>query len=98
MGTRTQQAPPSPRVFIALLSGNIKELLASSSDDLRPFLPSLARMVLVPPIPTSLGGMAPECVGQGEGEARRRAIHTAIAGIREVNAIKSYLELNFQVF
>lgn len=93
-----QLAPPSSRVFNALLSGNIPELLSSSPDELRPFLPSLARMVLVPSIPVAVGGIPPEWVGQqGPGEERKKVVHMLIAGIGEVNAIKSYLQLNFQV-
>ncbi len=94
-----QQLPaPSARLFSALLSGNIPELLSASPDDLRPFLPSLTRMVMVPTAPVSMGGMPPvEGAGRGEGDRRRRVVQKLIIGMGEVNAIRSYLQLNFQV-
>ena len=42
-------------------------------------------------------GVVSEGIRQGLDEDRRKLIHTLIAGIMEVNAIRSYLELNFQV-
>lgn len=92
-----QLSPPSSRIFNALLSGNIPELLSSSPEDLRPFLPSLARMVVVPTAPVTIGGVPSDWVGQGVGEERKKVIHMLIAGMGEVNAIRSYLKLNFQV-
>lgn len=90
--------PPSSTIFNALLSGNIPELLSTSPDDLRPFLPSLARMVKVPAVPVPVGGVVtPEWVVQGAAEERRKVIQTLIIGIGEVNTIMSYLDLNFQV-
>ena len=96
-----QLAPPSPFIFNALLSGNSKDVLSASEEDLRPFLPALARMVLCPPVqasPTELSsGLALELTGQGLDEEQRKLIHVHIAGIGEVNAIRSYLGLNFHV-
>ena len=94
-----QLPAPSARLFNALLSGNIPELRSASPDDLRPFLPSLTRMVMVPTVPTSMGGMLPPTgsEGQAAGEERRRVIQMVIIGMGEVNAIRSYLQLNFQV-
>ena len=94
--------PPSSRVFNALLSGNLPELLSSSQDDLRPFLPSLARMVKAPPPPAPMSSMSGAAsplgwAGHGPAEKRRTMVHALIIGIAEVNAIMSYLELNFQV-
>ena len=92
-------ATPSPRIFSALLSGDIHGLLSATTDDLRPFLPSLSRIVLAPTAvePVSIGGIGPKWVREGPGEERRKVIHTLIAGIGEVNAIRNYLKLNFQV-
>ncbi len=95
-----QLTPPSPRVFSALLSGDIHELLSSSPKDLRPFLPSLARIVLAPPPLAPVVGVASSLERAGRrrpGEERRKVIHMLIAGMEEVNTIRSYLELNFQV-
>ena len=93
-----QLPPPSPKLFNALLSGNIPDLLSVSPHDLRPFLPSLSRMVLLPSAPVSVGGVPPRWEPErGPREKRRKAIHVVLAGIAEVNAIKSYLQLNFQV-
>lgn len=92
-----QLTPPSAQVFNALLTGDIPKLLSSSSEDLRPFLPSLARMVMVPTVPVSVGGVPLEWVGGGPNKERRKVIQALISGMAEVNAIKSYLELNFLV-
>lgn len=96
-----QLPAPSSQLFSALLSGNIPQLLSASPDDLRPFLPALTRMVTVPTAPAPImGGMPPPAagwVGQGVGEERRRVVQTLIIGMGEVNAIRSYLQLNFQV-
>ena len=92
-----QLISPSSHLFNALLSGDIPELLKASLDDLRPFLPSLARMVQVPPAPISVGGGPPGQEAHGPVEERRKVIQTLIIGIGEVNAIRNYLQLNFQV-
>ena len=96
--------PPSSRIFNALLSGNVPELLSSDPNALRPFLPSLARIIRVPPVPLLPaaaaaigGGVAPDRRIQGAAEERRKVIQTLIIGIGEVNAVMSYLDLNFQV-
>ncbi len=78
---------PSPRVFTALLSGNVKQLAECSEHDLRPFLPSLARMILSP----SLVSMATQW------EGKRKIIRMLISGMAEVNAIQEYLALNYKV-
>ena len=78
---------PSPKVFTALLSGNVRQLTECSEQELRPFLPSLARMILSP---SSIS-----MVTQWEG--KRKVIHMLISGMTEVNSIKEYLTLNFKV-
>ena len=95
---------PSSRLFSAILSGNIPELLSSSHDDLRPFLPALTRMVVVPAGHLSVVGGVPPLppLEKGAehaalGERRRKVIHKLIIGMGEANAIRSYLQLNFQV-
>ena len=97
-----QLPAPSSQLFSALLSGNIPELLSALPDDLRPFLPALTRMVMVPmapaPIMECVSSPAAGWAGQGAGEERRRVVQTLIIGMEEVNAIRSYLQLNFQVW
>lgn len=78
---------PSPMVFTALLSGNVKQLVGCSEHDLRPFLPSLARMILSP-IPVSM---------TTKWEGKRKIIHMLVSGMSEVNALREYLALNFTV-
>lgn len=90
---------PSPAVFAALISGDIKQLCNCTHNELRPFLPCLARMVLCSPKLASVAMMT-ETSSQGERshwEGRRKVVHALIAGIGEVNAISKYLALDFHV-
>lgn len=76
---------PSPKVFSALLAGDVQQLYACSPTELRPFLPCLARIALRTPVTTATPW-----------QNRRKVIHALIAGISEVNAIKEYLSVDFQ--
>jgi len=73
---------PSDRVFLALLSGNVRELTECSEIELRPFLPLLSRMILSPTAP--------------QYNALKKIVHMVIIGMPEVNAISEYLNLNFK--
>jgi hypothetical protein len=90
---------PSPTVFSSLLSGDIQRLCSCSQDELRPFLPCLARMVLCSrptPVPAVVNEVtAPR--GRSNWERRRKIVHALIAGMGEVNAISKYLTVDFYV-
>ena len=96
------QSVPSPKVFSALHSGDIRKLSSCSQDELRPFLPCLARMVLCPtarPNPVAMvkdTPMSSSC-DKSRWEGRRKVVHALIAGMSEVNAISKYLALDFHV-
>ncbi len=96
-----QLAPPSPSVFNALLSGNIKDILSATREDLRPFLPCLARMVLCSPMQITspeLSSSNPlQWNNQGLDDVQKKLVHIHIAGIVEVDSIRNYLGLNFHV-
>ena len=96
------QNVPSPKVFSALLSGDIRKLSSCSQDELRPFLPCLARMVLCPmarPSPVAMVKDMPtsSSCDKSRWEGRRKVVHALIAGMSEVNAISKYLALDFHV-
>ena len=95
----TMQFPiPSPTVFSTLLSGDIQRLCSCSQDELRPFLPCLARMVLCSrstPVPTLKEVTALR--SKSEWEGRRKVVHALIAGMGEVNTISKYLTVDFHV-
>ena len=85
-------------MFSALLSGDIQRLCSCSQDELRPFLPCLARMVLCSrpgPVPMMNEVTAPR--SKSEWEGRRKVVHALIAGMGEVNAISKYLTVDFHV-
>lgn len=84
-------ASPSPKVYTALLSGNVKELAACDQHELRPFLPSLVRMVLSSS--TTMSHLS--SIKQWEG--KRKVVHALISGMIEGNAIQKYLVLDFVV-
>ena len=89
---------PSSTVFSALLSGDIQRLCTCSQDELRPFLPCLARMVLCSrssPVPTVKEVTALR--SKSEWEGRRKVVHALIAGMGEVNTISKYLTIDFHV-
>ena len=89
---------PSPTVFSALLSGDIQRLCSCSQDELRPFLPCLARMVLCSrssPVPALKEVTASR--SKSEWEGRRKVVHALIAGMGEVNTISKYLTVDFHV-
>ena len=94
-----QLSDPSPAVFSALLSGNIKQLCNCSQNELRPFLPCLARMVLcssrLAPVSMVTETSVPSDKSLWEG--RRKAVFALIAGMEEVNAISKYLAVDFHV-
>ena len=91
-----QLSVPSPAVFAALLSGDIKQLCNCSQDELRPFLPCLARMVLCSARPSPVA-MGTETSPTSEWEGRKKVVHALIAGMGEVNAISKYLLVDFHV-
>lgn len=82
---------PSTKVFSALLAGNIRQLHSCSSAELRPFLPCLSRIVLCPPATATMSDST-----TSEWENSRTIIHTLIAGMQDVNAIREYLSLSFR--
>ena len=82
---------PSTKVFSALLAGNIRQLHSCSSAELRPFLPCLSRIVLCPPATATMSDST-----TSEWESSRTIIHTLIAGMQDVNAIREYLSLSFR--
>ena len=82
---------PSPNVFTALLSGDIKQLATCNQHELRPFLPSLVRMVLSSPCSPS------RVATTTQWEGKRKVIHTLVSGMVEGNAIQKYLALDFVV-
>ena len=93
-----QLSIPSPKVFSALLSGNIQQLCSCSQDELRPFLPCLARMVLCSrPSPVTMVNEASALRSMSKWEGRRKVVHALIAGMGEVNAISKYLTVDFHV-
>ena len=83
---------PSPKVFSALLAGNVKELNSFTQNELRPFLPCLSRVVLGSIPPSAVVGST---ISQWDN--KRKVIHALIAGMEEANAIKEYLKIDFQV-
>ena len=82
---------PSTKVFSALLAGNIRQLHSCSAAELRPFLPCLSRIVLCPPATATMSDTTTT-----EWESSRTIIHTLIAGMQDVNAIREYLSLSFR--
>ena len=91
---------PSPKVFSALISGDVKRLADCSPDELRPFLPCLARMVLCSSRPSPVAMAKELSTPSGDKsvwEGRRKVVHALIAGVGEVNAISKYLALDFHV-
>ena len=91
-----QLSVPSPKVFAALLSGDTKRLADCSQDELRPFLPCLARTVLCSSKPSPIP-VVNETPPRSRWEGHRKVVHALIAGMREVNAISKYLDLDFHV-
>ncbi len=77
--------PPSPAVFSALLAGDVRRLHSFASSDLRPFLPCLARVVLC-----RTATAAPQW------QNNRKVVHALLCGIRETNAIKDYLLVDYR--
>ncbi len=77
--------PPCPAVFSALLAGDVRCLHSFSPGDLRPFLPCLARVVLCHPTAAAL-----------QWQNNRKIIHVTLSGVREVNAIKEYLSVDYR--
>ena len=94
-----QLAIPSPKVFSALLSGDIRQLCSCSQDELRPFLPCLSRMVLCcnRPSPIPVVNDTPASGDRSQWEGRRKVVHALIAGMGEVNAISKFLAVDFHV-
>ena len=89
---------PNPTVFSALLSGDIQRLCNCSQDELRPFLPCLARMVLCSrPNPVPMVNEVTASRSKSEWDGRRKVVHALIAGMGEVNAISKYLTIDFHV-
>ena len=76
---------PSPRVFSALLSGNVEALKGCPEQDLRPFLPCLSRIALCAPTDTS-----------DAWQASRLLVHSLVIGIAETNDIRELLSVDFQ--
>ena len=91
VATTMDHTVPSTKVFSALLAGNIRQLHSCSSAELRPFLPCLSRIVLCPPATATMSDST-----TSEWENSRTIIHTLIAGMQDVNAIREYLSLSFR--
>lgn len=77
-------APVTPRAFAAIQNLNIAELAQCSASEIRPLLPCLVRMSLLPPLDGTKSWMD-----------NRKQLLSILAGIEVVNNIVSLLQVSF---
>ena len=80
---------PSPEVFSALLTGDVKKLWLVPRENLRPYLPYLCRVAArnVPVVGNDGTSSA--------GSKRRKALCSLLCEFEDTNTIECYLKLNF---
>ena len=80
---------PSPEVFTALLTGDIKKLWLVPRENLRPYLPYLCRVAARnAPVPGNNDASS-------AGSKRRKALCSLLCEFEDTNTIECYLKLKF---
>lgn len=77
-------APITPKAFAAIQKLNVAELVQCTADEIRPLLPCLVRMSLLPPLDATKSWME-----------NRKQLLSILAGIEVVNNIVSLLQVSF---